>query len=59
MELVHRVLEIEVPGHPLAHQATLHVGEAYQDGVDLLRLDCIAQGVDIEVGRHRWLLLVG
>ena len=33
------VIEEEVPGHPLADEATLVVGEDHEDGVDVARLD--------------------
>ena len=48
--VLEHVVEEVVAVHPLALQATLHVGERDDDGVDVARLDLRAQLVDGQCG---------
>ena len=52
VHLVRHLLDEEVPGHALADQPALHVGEAGQDGVDRPGGDVLLQRVEIEIAGH-------
>ena len=40
------VVEEEVPGHPLAHQPTLEIGEGDEHGVDIAGADVLPKVVE-------------
>jgi hypothetical protein len=42
----------EVAGHPLAHEAALHIGKTHHHGVDLTRVDQFPECREIQVSTH-------
>ncbi len=47
VHLVDDVVEKEMPGHPLANQAALHISHAHEHGVDLAVGDELAEGFEV------------